>query len=292
MRDYALKSPVRCVVLDFDGTFTDAFAEGAPFVDAYRAELGDLLGRPIDADWARAQAEITAKPDVFGWEIGGRVVAPATVDPYVLTTTIAQLVLAGAGVLRDPSTRSAVLQALYHQAYGATKTVFRPEARDVLEALLARGLPVTVVTNSSTEAVAKKLDALGARGRERVRVLGGAQKFVLADPDGGAALWGDVPEELRLAGLARPILLRRGRYLDSLRATFEAADATAREALVCGDVFELDLALPLALGACVHLVAGPSTPPWELEHLARAGARASAGALADLVPRLDELLRA
>ncbi len=35
---------IRCVVLDFDGTFTDVAAEGAPFVLHFRRRLSEVLG--------------------------------------------------------------------------------------------------------------------------------------------------------------------------------------------------------------------------------------------------------
>jgi hypothetical protein len=41
------------------------------------------------------------------------------------------------------------------------------------------------------------------------------------------------------------------------------AHATFDQLVVIGDIFELDLALPLALGARVGLVASAHTPPYE-----------------------------
>ncbi|MFM2152956.1 MAG: hypothetical protein RL199_1391, partial [Pseudomonadota bacterium] len=38
----------RLVILDFDGTMTDAEAEGAPFRDGYLQDLATLTGRPLE----------------------------------------------------------------------------------------------------------------------------------------------------------------------------------------------------------------------------------------------------
>jgi phosphoglycolate phosphatase-like HAD superfamily hydrolase len=277
---------VRCVVLDFDGTFTDAEAEAEPFVAAFRAALADLLGRPIDEPWARALAAIEADPGRHGWEFGGRIVAPATADPYILSTTVAQAVTQDAGILRDAATRSAVIESLYQLAYLKTRTVFREEAREVLETILSKGLPTFVITNSRTDAVARKIDTLAPRGRERIVVLGDAKKFAIGDPEGGSAVWGDIPAERTLEGLPRPVLLHRGRYWNALQHAVDAAKCELRNVLVCGDIFELDLALPVALGARVHLVTGPRTPPYEAAEIVRLGERASAGTLGDVLSRL------
>jgi hypothetical protein len=37
--------------------------------------------------------------------------------------------------------------------------------------------------------------------------------------------------------------------------------------VVVGDIFELDLAMPLAMGARIGLVTGPRTPPYEVDYV-------------------------
>jgi hypothetical protein len=68
--------------------------------------------------------------------------------------------------------------------------------------------------------------------------------------------------------LDRPVYLRRGAYFEALCATTFPMEQT----LVCGDIWELDLALPAALGAQVHLIerAAPfATYRYERERLAK-----------------------
>ena len=74
-------------------------------------------------------------------------------------------------------------------------------------------------------------------------------------------------------GLPRPIYLRRGKYYESLREIWRATGATPAETLVCGDIFELDLALPAALGAQVVLIERNNTLPYERAATERAGGR-------------------
>jgi hypothetical protein len=66
-------------------------------------------------------------------------------------------------------------------------------------------------------------------------------------------------------GLPRSIPLRRANYFRALRDEVWKEDLEGpSRTLVCGDVFELDLALPAALGARVHLVTREDTPPHEV----------------------------
>ena len=89
------------------------------------------------------------------------------------------------------------------------------------------------------------------------RIRGQARKF---DIDGA---WAGAPEVLAIAGLARPVLLRRRNYHAILRAILDEAGADFTDLVVIGDIFELDLAMPLALGARVGLVSSARMPAYE-----------------------------
>src|SRR5258707_665066 len=77
------------------------------------------------------------------------------------------------------------------------------------------------------------------------------------------AIADQVDAELAMPGLDRPVLLRRRAYHERLRAVLDEAGAQFTDLVVCGDIFELDLALPLALGARIALVASARTPDYE-----------------------------
>ncbi|MEM1413284.1 MAG: HAD family hydrolase [Myxococcota bacterium] len=260
-------APYDLVILDFDGTFTDAEAEAGPFFTAYRERAASMLAehglRDFDGAWDAALAQVEAEPGAHGWSWDGRVVAPGDADPYLRATVVMNVLFDARGLYADGEARKGVLQVLYETSYPKSATVFRPDARAVAEALLSSGMHVAVVTNSATDAVNAKLDALAPRGRERLRVHGNAEKYVVVEPSPADATFAAVPEAARAPGLARPIFLRRGRYYEVLRRLWDELGTTAERTFVAGDIYELDLALPAALGASVQLVGKERTPAFE-----------------------------
>ncbi|MET0402168.1 MAG: HAD family hydrolase [Cystobacter sp.] len=265
---------IHCVVLDFDGTFTDVAAEGAPFVEHFRRRLSEVLGRELEGGvWEREEARVVESTEEPGWEVGGRVVAPATADPYLLSNFVARRVCDRLGVLPDLAERAELLNVLYREAYVLAGMAFKPEAKEVLEALLDTGLPVTVVTNAHTDTVEAKLTKLAPRGRERLRVSGDARKFLIEPPAGPDARFEALPETTRVEGLRRPIYLRRGRYYEALRRIWQETGTTPETTLVAGDIVELDLAMPAALGAQVQFVARANALDYERRAIEALGAR-------------------
>ncbi|MFY0527875.1 HAD family hydrolase [Archangium gephyra] len=279
---------IRCVVLDFDGTFTDAAAEGAPFVQHFRRRLSEELGRDVmEAGWAEVEAGVLASNEEHGWEVGGRVVAPATADPYLLANFVARRLCDRLGVMTDKTARAALLDTLYREAYAQVGMAFKPEAKEVLEALLETGLPVHVVTNAHTATVEAKLTKLAPRGRERLRVSGDARKFLIEPPTAPDAVFAALPETVRAEPLVRPIHLRRGHYYDALRRIWNETDTSPETTLVAGDIYELDLAMPAALGASVQLVARANTLEYERRGIAVLGSRGGMDpSLRAILPRL------
>ncbi len=255
------------LVLDFDGTMTDAESEGRPFRDGYLDDLCLLVGRaPGDAEVlglaAEVEAELERAPASHPFLWMGRAVAPATVDPYLRMVPIAHRILDRWGVMKDPVDRGRLLATVLYK-YNYAKTlghpVFRAKAGETLRTLA--GSPTWIVTNSDTHAVAGKI-ALLDRDVPGVawltsRVRGYAKKFDVDDA------WTGAPESLALPDLARPVLLRRREYYAIIKQILDEAGATFADLVVVGDIFELDLAMPLALGARVGLVTSPRTPSYE-----------------------------
>lgn len=276
---------IECVVLDFDGTFTDVDLESAPFEPAFRAALSDLLGRDVTDDWEAERARILANPNAFGWEYDGKVVAPATADPYLVGTATVQGLLNRAALLRNPVVRSTVTHALYQIAYERTLTAFKPEAKEVLEALLDTGIPVHVVTNSNTDAVSKKIDQLGLAKRKSLEVVGDAKKYWVTETKAPDATFLALPAYERGEGLKRPIYVRRGCYYDILRKLWSDTKSRPESTLVVGDIYELDLALPAALGAKIALVKRKEPLAYELERTRAHGGKAI-DSLREVLPML------
>jgi phosphoglycolate phosphatase-like HAD superfamily hydrolase len=282
---------IGCVVLDFDGTFTDVAAEGAPFVRHFKSHLARMLGQDegaLEDVWRQEEAAVLAGAHAFGWDVGGRVVAPATADPYLLSNCVARQLMSRAGALKDPAERHEALQTLYREAYKLTGMAFKPEAKEVLEALLDTGLPIWVVTNAHTDLVEAKLTRLAPRGRERLKVKGDARKFLIEDPQPSDARFAAVPEIIQFEGLLpRPVYLRRGKYYEALRDIWNQTGTGPESTLVAGDIYELDLALPAALGAHVQFVSRQNALPYELKAMEQLGPRGGVDlSLRAILPRL------
>ena len=176
---------------------------------------------------------------------------------------VARKILDHFGVLLDDHERTRLLDGiLYKYNYPKTQNVFREGAREVLHSLA--GSATFIVTNSHTEPVQAKVRDLSEAGDLDwlvERVYGRAKKYVVDD---GFEL---LPSSFRIEGLGRPVLLRRQLYYERISTLLEEAGAGWEDLLVVGDIFELDLALPLHMGAQVGLVVNGFTPAYELEYL-------------------------
>ena len=76
-----------------------------------------------------------------------------------------------------------------------------------------------------------------------------------------------LPSSLTVKGLDRPIHLRRTHYHSILSQIQEEYNATWSNTTVLGDIFELDLSLPLSMGSRVGLMKNPFSPEYEVEYL-------------------------
>lgn len=249
---------MKVLVLDFDGTMTDAEEEGAPFRRGYLEDVATLVDRPYEEVDARAreiEAEVAEDPQSYGWRFGGRIVAPATVDPYLRVMPVARRLLNEAGVFDSAEEQARLLDGvLYKYNYKKTRIAFREGASEVLAGL--EGTATWVVTNSHTVPVQEKLRTLGADWLID-RVHGRARKYIVDDG------FDAVPEALELPGLSRPVLLRRANYYRVLTELLDSVGADWEDLTVVGDIFELDLCLPLAMGAKVGLAVNEHTPAYE-----------------------------
>lgn len=265
---------VSCVVLDLDGTLTDIPHEAPAFNAAFPAMVSDLLGRDLSREFEEASQLVRDRSPEAAWMIEGHAVGPADADPYILASSAAQVVFDKLGVLtRDPALRSEITTTIFRRAYQRTGAAFRPEAKQVIASLLARVPSVHLVTNAATDAATRKLQALAPEGVERLAIHGDARKFLVGPSAGDDPRFANLRKEKRVPGLARPVLLSRGRYFDVLTEIWRETGATPETTLVCGDIYELDLALPEELGANVHLVRRERTYAYEEDAVRALGAR-------------------
>ncbi len=239
---------------DFDGVWTYPDEEGA----AHGAELDEaLLKRAGESDrdaarvWiAQARSAVRAEPTRWGWWSNGRLSAFADEDPFTEHGAVLQYLHEMRA--RDPlAARLAdAVEASGRSldAFGGdchVRGVSAVEARrgpgitaaaaDAGRALLAGGIEIVVVSNSGTEKLARWFAHAGVpasihpeQAERALRLRGAALKFVLAP---GAA------EPLEVGALR----------VDTARPRYAKALAEERPDAVVGDVFSLDLSLPLRL---------------------------------------------
>jgi FMN phosphatase YigB (HAD superfamily) len=291
---------LRYVVLDFDGTCTQVELAHAGFLAGYLALLEDANGcarGALQAAWDAALARVRAASPDAGWTLlGAPSTAPAAADPYILAGEASAL------LQRDGAIRVVPADA-YARAYAANPAPWRPEVCEVLAGLVARGLRVGFISNADRLAIEMRLtDLLNADRalRRQIAVHGHAAKFTIGELAIGAtgpgaahrARFEALDGAVRVAGMVRPIYLRRAAYFDALCRLWHdlaAADYAIAETLVCGDIWELDLAMPRALGGHVHLIrrAPPfDTYPYELAQLPAADITADLRGLLDHVDRV------
>lgn len=258
------------IIFDFDGTLTDAEQEGTPFRRGYLEDLSTLTRIPLEELDEHAkifEKEVATHPERYGWLFQNQIVAPATVDPYLRMMPVARHLLDRHQALMNPQDRERVLDGLlYKYNYQKTLDIFRPYAQECLQTLIDQS--TFIVTNSHTDAVQNKISLLEQNRTDGVsltpylsRVHGRAKKYII-DPE-----MVNVKPHLSLPGLNRPVLLRRHEYYKVLNQLRIQVGAEWEDLWVFGDIFELDLSLPLSLGARVGLVQNPFTPSWEIEYL-------------------------
>lgn len=245
---------IRYVILDFDGTCTQVDKIQAKFLDDYRQAV-DIE----PAAWDRAKAMLIEASPTAGWTLmNAPSTAPAAADPYILAGEAAALLYREKGK-QAPD--------VFRTVYAKNVAPFRPELHDVIEALLEHKIRVAFISNSDGIGIMNRIGDLFHRTpdrRDAIAVFGNAQKFLVKELLVDAKLTAEqrarfdkLEVGVRVLELDRPVYLRRGAYFEALCATTFPLEQT----LVCGDIWELDLALPAALGAHVHLI--ERAPPFE-----------------------------
>jgi len=289
---------IRHVVLDFDGTCTKVEDVASTYVDA----CIELFEREVRGGtrglFLEKLAEVEAASPVMGWEFAipplavtyAAPSAPAYADPYIAVGEAVKLVLRALGLdARTP------VPDLHTPSNDKAEAPWREEMVEVLSKLYEKGHTVHFVSNSKTSKIEARLDKLlagHAAVRAHVKVKGDAGKFVVRDakglsPELEAAFFALPAATERVAG-KRPVYLRRGGYFEALAGIWGGI-AEASETLVCGDIWELDLAMPAHLGAQVHLVerlAPHATYAYETDAVKALGPRGSFGPLRAVLERL------
>ncbi len=242
---------------DFDGAITDLDRESATYEESYLELFSRRFSLPLHELTEVthiSQKTILASPGKYGWMDSGLIVVEASADPYLFTQTAARMALEAMSLTHPtiPATDwNQVFYELWVESYAKTGTFFRPWAKEYLT-LLAQKSNFTIVTNSKTEPVIKKLNLL-LGNQHGIRVEGNAQKLKLD------LSWTGVPAQITPPVFPRPIQLRRKFYFDIL----ERIGPVDRG---CGDIYELDLSLLDYFSIRTVLMLTGRTPTWDRAH--------------------------
>jgi hypothetical protein len=239
---------------DFDGVWTDPGEEAAAqgeVLDGLLAEWAPPARASEVSAWVRAaRASVQREPERYGWVSCGRLTAFADEDPFTAHSALLHFVHANAA--SDPiaaDLRDAIaarghslesLSGLSHARGVAHVTATRGPgilraAALAGERLLRQGAEIVVVSNSDDAKLTTWFGHAGLphtihpeRRQGSLRLRGSARKFEL-DP-----------------GRSEPLEMGETR-IETARPHYERALLEERPDAVVGDVFSLDLALPLRL---------------------------------------------
>jgi len=261
----------KLLILDFDGTFTDAEEEGRPFTESVMGGVAILARLPV-ADvreaWGMYARRIADDPGKYPHMRGGYAVAPANADPYLRMRPILGMFFKDLGIFLKEDDLDRLNDFLFRTNYGlGGRPVFKKGAANALVRL--HGKPVYIVTNSETEAVKSKLRVLGSDSDDpgsvspeflwlMERVHGLARKFDVT-PD---FVW--VSESMQIPGCGWPVLLRRGYYFEVVDEIRKRHHMAWEDVVVVGDIFQLDLAPLIDMGLEVVLVPNQNTSEYEV----------------------------
>jgi hypothetical protein len=262
---------IRYVVLDFDGTCTQVDNVQEKFL----AEYGKAIFAE-DKAWIAACAAVKSASPTAGWTLqGAPSTAPAGADPYILAYEASMLLLRQ-GKIMPPSAD------VFERVYSANVAPFRRELADVLAALAKKRINIGFISNTDRTKIRTRIaDLLADNGKlfDKIHFTGNARKYLVGElpfstPEAHRVRFEALPAAVDASTVKRPLYLRRGAYFDALCEFYKSfGDETfpIEKTLVCGDIWELDLAMPAVLGAQVHLVerAPPfDTYPYELAAMA------------------------
>lgn len=285
---------IDCVIMDFDGTLTDFGREGPLFESLYRSHLAEATSLSIINGWAAAAAAVDADPESLGLRVEeGRLTAPGDADPYVRCFAISQELNRRLTICPALHELQPIAARCYAKAYSAiteshwSAEMFRTDGLEFLRRVQRLGLAIWLVSNADPRGLHGRLACLPEDIRASISLLGNAEKYSIRLPARLDTAFEALPEHQRLPGLARPIELRRGSYFDALRTVWQHSRTAAHRTLVVGDVYDMDLALPAALGAHVHLV-----QPREIREPYRAALGALEGGRGSFHARLTAALDA
>jgi hypothetical protein len=238
--------------MDFDGVFTDPSHEGDVCSKHFRdkiislglSEAGLDTEAAVDSWLGELRARQASKPFHYGWRSEGRISAFTFEDPFIRNIGLADFMdgLAGDGDLRAKKVLSRLKSSEKISSFGELsewafhklhlKKAPDPSAKAWVGEALDRGHEVVIVSNSASDKIHEFLDQVGFSKDRRPQVRGGAKKFGL----------GHEPRQIEVGSHGSETV-----RVDTDRPFYEQALLELKPDAVIGDVFCLDLSLPVRL---------------------------------------------
>ena len=267
-------------LIDFDGTLTNIQSEYQKDYDLVVKHMADLgvSAERFKPLFDRAIDEIMQHPTLYGWPDNGRL--SAFCDEDVFMHIIAGIMMIHEHVISGDEAYSDIRQALdnagvslmdvaesCHQAMSREPldafNTPQPEVVSVLRTLLDRDCEIVIASNSGAQRITEKLKFVDLKPvahednpSARFRVRGDARKYALDD----------VPNPVVFG--SRTIDVARSHYAKIIREE--------RPQVIIGDVFSLDLALPIEMARREPMIYGdmqiylrtrPYTPQWAIDNI-------------------------
>ncbi len=240
------------IVMDFDGVYTDPSNEGEACSRNFRDKILSLQLKEVDLEtiekvesWlGELRARQASQPFDFGWRSEGRVSAFSFEDPFIRNIGLADYLdhLVSEGNARAKKVLARLKQTEKISSFGelsewaflqlSLKKHADPGAKAWVMKALEKGHEVVIVSNSATLKIEEFLTQNDYPEGKRPLVRGGARKFGL----------GKKP---------RPFVLSKSGdhkvQVDTDRPEYEKLLLEIKPDAVIGDVFSLDLTLPIRL---------------------------------------------
>lgn len=281
------------LVSDFDGIWTNQNIEAEYVWNYILNSVSELSGNSLEATkkfFEQCKSEMNKSPEKYGWTVAGEIAVFYKEDPYgdnnaifgFIDNTDLELltddfinevkkmrssILSKYKTLADFSQECFTLSTGRFKSEGSLNPI--KSTPDVVKKINSLDTDIVVVSNSTTDKIKYLFskadikvsgDLLGQR--ERVHARGDAKKFMIYNSETGLPKYLSISDKINVP-------LRRSSYYNILIE--EKTD------YVIGDVFSLDIALPLYLRMNDKSFANlkviqrvqPYTPGWVKDYLSR-----------------------
>lgn len=303
------------VISDFDGVWTNQDAEAVYVWDYMVKSIADLTGdtnESVNSILLECKKEMDRSPYEYGWFYDGSIAAYYQEDPFGDNNAIFDYINRAASTKSYSNFKQklAVIKhaiekklnmncaAFSNDCFTKSTSQFKLEGKlkpvetagEIVKELNGMGVEIVVVSNSKTEKIEHLFRKAGhtvtnerSIKRGRLHAIGDAKKFVINDK------FTVLPQSINVSGRFN-VSLRRENYFNVLLK--EKPD------YVIGDVFSLDLALPIYLrlnddrfnGLKIIQKVHKHTPSWVKDYISKDEFKDIAF-MVDSIDELPELFR-